>query len=246
MNVITNRQLVYCLVFLTTALLVFELTPLDTLVQNFFFDKNANLWIWNKSEPIGRLFFYDGPKRLLIVFELGLAAALGWSYYSGQYSHLRSGIRVATLSIIFVPLIVASLKAVTNVACPKDILLYGGSLPLVDVFQHYPLGERPGTMQRCFPAGHASGFFALMALSYCFASPRSKAITVGLAVSIGWAVGIYKMMIGDHFLSHTVISMLIAWMVMCLIHMIDESVSNRLVRTGNEPPINDLVGDESA
>lgn len=224
MNTAHGRHLAYGLAVLVMALLFIELTPLDRMVQNAFYDGNVNSWLWNKNEPVGRLFFYDGPKRVLIAFALGLIAALGWSYYSGKYRHLRSGIRVAVLSIILVPLIVASLKAVTNVACPKDLLLYGGNIPFVDVFQQYPLGERPTSLQRCFPAGHASGFFALMALSYCFVSRRSKVLIIGLAVSIGWTVGVYKMMIGDHFLSHTVISMVISWNVMCVLGLIEERI----------------------
>lgn len=227
MNSEGGKHLVYGLCFLVATLLLFELSPLDVVVQNAFYDGNVNLWFWSKSEPIGRLLFYDGPKRVLIAFALSLIAALGWSYYSGNYHHLRSGIRVAVLSIILVPLIVAILKAVTNVACPKDLLLYGGSLPFVDLFQQYPLGERPTSLQRCFPAGHASGFFALMALSYCFVSGRSKTLIIGLAVLIGWTVGIYKMMIGDHFLSHTLISMVIAWIVMCVLGLIEEGMLKR-------------------
>jgi membrane-associated PAP2 superfamily phosphatase len=29
--------------------------------------------------------------------------------------------------------------------------------------------------------------------------------------------GLYKMVIGDHFLSHTIISMLLAWLIACLV-----------------------------
>lgn len=244
MIITRGKRLIYGLALLIAALFVFELSPIDIWVQNALYDGNVNLWLWNKSDPVGRLFFYDGPKRVLIAFALSLMAALGWSYYSGKYRHLRSGIRVAVLTIILVPLIVASLKAVTNVACPKDLLLYGGNIPFVDVFQQYPLGERPTSLQRCFPAGHASGFFALMALSYCFTSHRTKASVIGLAILIGWIVGLYKMMIGDHFLSHTFVSMMVAWVVMCGLGLIEAALSNRSVQVAGEPSINRFSRDE--
>lgn len=38
-----------------------------------------------------------------------------------------------------------------------------------------------------------------------------------MAISIGWALGLYKMFIGDHFLSHTLVTMLLAWLMILLI-----------------------------
>ena len=34
---------------------------------------------------------------------------------------------------------------------------------------------------------------------------------------IGWSMGTYKMLIGDHFLSHTVITMILAWLLILVI-----------------------------
>lgn len=38
-----------------------------------------------------------------------------------------------------------------------------------------------------------------------------------MAMVIGWSMGSYKMLIGDHFLSHTVITMILAWLLILLI-----------------------------
>jgi membrane-associated PAP2 superfamily phosphatase len=37
------------------------------------------------------------------------------------------------------------------------------------------------------------------------------------ALTIGWGTGGYKMLIGDHFLSHTIVTMLIAWLLILTI-----------------------------
>ncbi len=34
-----------------------------------------------------------------------------------------------------------------------------------------------------------------------------------LAAATGWIMGAYKMLIGDHFLSHTIVTMLLAWLI---------------------------------
>jgi membrane-associated PAP2 superfamily phosphatase len=34
---------------------------------------------------------------------------------------------------------------------------------------------------------------------------------------LGWSTASYKMLIGDHFLSHTVVTMILAWLIILLI-----------------------------
>jgi membrane-associated PAP2 superfamily phosphatase len=90
----------------------------------------------------------------------------------------------------------------------------------VNVFECY-LREfkekNPGCKIKSWPAGHASGGFALLSLFFLFKSRRNQKRAVIIALSIGFSMGIYKMLIGDHFLSHTIITMLIAWLIILLI-----------------------------
>ena len=39
----------------------------------------------------------------------------------------------------------------------------------------------------------------------------------GCGVILGWTFGVYKMLIGDHFLSHTLVSMCLAWLVSLMV-----------------------------
>jgi membrane-associated PAP2 superfamily phosphatase len=71
--------------------------------------------------------------------------------------------------------------------------------------------------QKCWPAGHASGGFALLSLIFLFHSRKNKIIAGSIAMVIGWSMGSYKMLIGDHFLSHTTITMILAWLLILLI-----------------------------
>ena len=49
------------------------------------------------------------------------------------------------------------------------------------------------------------------------------------ALITGWSMGYYKMLIGDHFLSHTVIVMIIAWLtVLSIVKFVDIIESLRL------------------
>jgi membrane-associated PAP2 superfamily phosphatase len=67
-------------------------------------------------------------------------------------------------------------------------------------------------------AGHASGGFALLSLFFLFKTARKSIGVVLFALTIGWSMGLYKMAIGDHFLSHTIITMLIAWLIILIVY----------------------------
>ncbi|MEK9660265.1 MAG: phosphatase PAP2 family protein, partial [Alphaproteobacteria bacterium] len=106
----------------------------------------------------------------------------------------------------------------TNVACPANLSLFGGTIDHVRLFEPYPAGARPQSIQRCFPAGHASGGFALLAMAALFRSSRSRLCAAAGALALGGAMAGYKMAIGDHFLSHTLVTLEIAIILTGLIH----------------------------
>ena len=56
-----------------------------------------------------------------------------------------------------------------------------------------------------------------MALFFLFKKPRNQKIALGVALVLAWVTGGYKMSIGDHFLSHTLISMILGWLIILLI-----------------------------
>ena len=56
-----------------------------------------------------------------------------------------------------------------------------------------------------------------MALFFLFKTPinQKRALIIGLVV--GWSMGTYKMLLGDHFLSHIIITMMMAWIIILII-----------------------------
>jgi membrane-associated PAP2 superfamily phosphatase len=50
-------------------------------------------------------------------------------------------------------------------------------------------------------------------------------------------MGAYKMAIGDHFLSHTVVSMLLAWLIINLIVIADDRLQTGILK-GLQPAVN--------
>lgn len=216
-----RRQLLFTGLALLAGFAWFELTPTDLWLQQWLYDAQAQAWIWSRKEPVTRFLLYDGAKGLLVLFALTLLMSLVFCRRSAWLARHCRGIRIVVLSLILVPICVSTLKATTNVACPRSLEAFGGELPYIKVLEPYPADARPDRRERCFPAGHASGGFALMSLMFLFASPRRRRAALVGGLLAGWITGGYKMVIGDHFFSHTLISMLLAWFIINLIVMAD-------------------------
>ena len=194
---------------------IFEYTGVDLWVQDHFFNPATQQWIVDGKAPGPRFWFYDGPKILIILAGLGIlvlaAMPQKWRPRLPLAKIGRKHLWIAFLTIGTVPAVIGQLKASTNIFCPSEIRRYGGDVPYVRVVESYPENDRPERRGRCFPAGHASGGFALVALMGLALSRRGQRMGLAVAMSFGWAMGLYQMLKGSHYLSHTVITMLLAW-----------------------------------
>lgn len=210
-----DRTLGPAIALLLLLFLAFEYTGIDLWVQDHFYNFTTRAWIVDGNAPGPRLCFYDGPKVAIIVVGVAiLALALcpqKWRARLPFRGVSRRHLWVAFLTLGTVPAAIGQLKATTNVFCPSEIRRYGGDVPYVRVVEHYPAGDRPERCGRCFPAGHASGGFALVALMGLALTRRGQKVGLALAFAVGWGMGLYQMMKGAHYLSHTVITMLLAW-----------------------------------
>lgn len=231
---LTKQLWITALVF-SAVVLFFGLSGTDIWVQRHFYNSITHQWIVDTNNPILKFIFYDGIKRLLIVvgvlFLLGLIA--GWKRpWMVPY---RRGLMIVVLSSIVVPLVVGSFKAVTNIPCPKSLDIFDGTYPHTCVWEKYPSKFCHLEKQKCWPAGHASGGFALLSLIFLFRSRKNKIAAASTAMAIGWSMGTYKMLIGDHFLSHTVITMIMAWLLILLIAMSVDTIKNHFTKVKERP-----------
>ena len=80
----------------------------------------------------------------------------------------KKGLIIVLLSAVFIPLIIGSLKAITNTPCPCNIVNFNGVYPDIKVFDSYPKDFIQESKIKCWPAGHASMGFSLMALFFLF------------------------------------------------------------------------------
>jgi len=215
-----NKQIVLTTVVLIFTVIFFGTSDIDIIVQDKFFDASTHHWIVDKELEPYKFIFYVGIKKLLILFAVSILLALIFLRNNKTVIAYRKGLILIVLSAIFVPVVVGGLKKATNMPCPKNEIHYGGVYPSTKVWESYPKTFKQPSKIRCFPAGHASGGFSLLSLFFLFRKRRNRILALVGALTIGWSMGLYKMLIGDHFLSHTVISMILAWLIVLVLQKI--------------------------
>ncbi|MGB5919760.1 phosphatase PAP2 family protein, partial [Arcobacter sp.] len=190
-----NTHILYTALCLSFVIVLFAFTPLDIYVQNFFYKFDTHTWLIDKHDPIIKYIFYNGIKKVLMIFSLLVLFTLIVFRKNKLVKMYRNGLIIVLLSSYTVPFVVVSLKDVTNMPCPKNIEYYGGKYPDVNIFQSYPKDFKEKRI-RCWPAGHASAGFALMSIFFLFKKRKNQIIALSFALFIAWNMALYKMFIG--------------------------------------------------
>ncbi len=212
-----NKQIILIFFILIFSIIFFALSNVDIVVQDKLFNYTTHTWILDKNLEPYKFIFYDGIKKILILFAVIFLIALTFFRKNNLIQEYKTGILIVVLSAIAVPAIVGALKQNTNMPCPKNEIHYGGKMVRTAVWQSYNEPYKSMDKIACWPAGHASGGFALLSLFFLFKTKRNKIFALIGGLTVGWSMGIYKMLIGDHFLSHTIITMIIAWFIILII-----------------------------
>ncbi len=211
-----NKQIVITFILLISVIAFFGLTDVDLYLQDKFYNFQTHEWMVDKQLQPFKFLFYDGLKRAIILVGVVLIFTYLYSKITGKLKTYQRGLLIVSISAILIPVVVGGLKKTTNMPCPHAEIRYNGDVHRVAVWECYTDENRPQKKKACWPAGHASGGFALMSLFFLFRSRKNKIIALSSALIIAWTMGSYKMLVGDHFFSHTLITMLIAWLIILL------------------------------
>lgn len=210
-----DRLLWPAVLLLGGVIALFEFTEIDLGLQDYFYDAGARRWVVDAANPLGRLIFYNGPKAVIILIAVAvLVLAFGPARWRDRLRFARRDLWVGALTLITVPVLAGIGKNTTNTFCPSEIRRYGGDVPYVKLCEPYAADDRPDRKGHCFPAGHASGGFALLGLLWLRRTRAWKLGGLALGLGTGWWMGGYQMLKGAHYLSHSVVTMLLAWIVL--------------------------------
>lgn len=149
-------------------------------------------------------------RELSIAAWLVVLAAWLVARFRRSAQHLRRPLLYLLVAVAASTLLVSLAKSWSNVDCPWDLVRYGGTRAYFGLFEAKSAGLARGM---CFPAGHASGGYAWLALYFFFAMVRPQWRWWGLAVGLGVGLlfGIAQQLRGAHFLSHDIAAAAICW-----------------------------------
>ncbi|WP_078059816.1 phosphatase PAP2 family protein [Xanthomonas massiliensis] len=182
----------------------------DPWLADHLFHAEGGRWALRDAWFTTHLVHRDG--KYLSTLAGGVAAGLfAASWRWPALRPWRRALGYAVAAVVLSTLAVSVLKHLTGMDCPWDLQRYGGTRPLLGLFQARPAGLPPPT--ECFPAGHASAGYAWMSLYFAALLARPRWRWAGLAAGIGLGLlfGFSQQLRGAHFLSHDVATALVCW-----------------------------------
>lgn len=122
--------------------------------------------------------------------------------------------------------VVQTLKGASGHSCPWDINTFGGQGIWFPLFESVDKVIGPG---RCWPGGHASGGFAIIAGYFAFRESRRQLARWVLAIgmTLGVIMSLVQMARGAHFLSHNLWSLWLVWATCFVIDLVLHLLQNR-------------------
>ncbi|MCB1801198.1 MAG: phosphatase PAP2 family protein [Gammaproteobacteria bacterium] len=191
------------------ALSVFQFGGLDEWIIGHFFDPALQAFPLKHGFWTERI-LHDGGRRLMLALAglLAFALAVSWSALRWQAWRLRLAylLLVVLLSVSAVNLG----KQFSNVDCPWDLAVYGGERVHYGLFDAKPLDAPRG---RCFPGGHSSAGFALLALYFVglSAGVRRPGLLLLPGILVGSLFAVDQWVRGAHFPSHDLTTAYLCW-----------------------------------
>lgn len=186
-----------------------QYSGLDEWLIRPFYDANSQSWPYQSVWFIAG-FLHKGGRDFIALIGGGLVLTLIGSFFYRPLSKYRRDLVYLVLGMASGILIVALLKNSTHIYSPSKLLQYGGELPHIRIFDSVapdlPIGH-------AFPAGHASGAFALISFYFLLALYGSKwrYPALGFCLSLGFIFGLAQQARGKHFFSHDLFSLAICW-----------------------------------
>ena len=210
------RSGVWTLAFALFMMLIYPTFDLDFHLSNLFFDAQQQRFTL-RGHPILNVWLHTGIKWVMVcvaLVSLALAISAHWLVKLKPY---QSALFWVFIGLVLSTSAVAILKHDSMHACPWDLTIYGGDLPFFDLFKNPPAGTKSGG---CFPAGHPSGGFALIAFYFAFRRYRARfaGAMLWLGILMGLAMGLVQIIRGAHFLSHVLWSGWVVWLTLLLLY----------------------------
>ena len=190
----------------------------DFWLTQLFFDPLAKVFP-QREAPLFTQVGHTALKWLVVAIGLTGLVLVIVSVWVTRWRAWRQALILFLLMVASSTILVSLLKAASTHSCPWDLVEFGGHA------QWFPLFGPPSAMPgsgRCWPGGHASGGFALIAGYFVLREKHPRwarwALVTGLA--LGTIMSGVQMARGAHFLSHNLWTLWIVWATCILLYLL--------------------------
>lgn len=214
--------------------LLFDQTRLDRLISDLLLDPSSHLFIyqhdywfekithkWPRILPdwtgelaiIGALLSFVWPRLARFPRAAGLLEGIRIAPVLRFTTQYRRDLLFVVTAFALSTTIIHYLKSHTGVYCPVETTLYGGDKPHLEWFSNFSLWNKAGD-GRCWPGGHASSGFTLLALYFVALRhrwPHARKLLAAILV-IGCLYGTTRVLQGWHYMSHTFWAGIVVWL----------------------------------
>lgn len=205
------------LVIIGFALVLLEHSGVDLWLADRWFAWEGEQWSLRHHWLTYDVIHHHG-KQFIILLGLSLLGAFAASWRVSRLRLWRWPLGYALVCMTVLPATIAYLKKINTVACPWDLARYGGEQVYLHNFEHELIQYTGGG---CFPSGHASGGYALLALYFAaLAYTRNAWLLLLPGLLIGTVFALGQQARGAHFLSHDLWTLAICWFGSVLLFLI--------------------------
>ena len=195
---------------LMASLLIFEPSALDLGLARLMYVPESG-FIGGKSFFLEDI-LHDRAKQLVIVFAVLAIIGFALSCVLPRFVSWRRRLGYVVLALGVSTALVTPVKAFTAVQCPWSLDEFGGQEVYSGLLGPRPTTTKPG---RCWPGGHASAGFSLLALFFALRDlkPRAARACLVFAIGLGTVFSLGRMLQGAHFFSHNLWTFLFDWLI---------------------------------
>ncbi|WP_417762504.1 phosphatase PAP2 family protein [Shewanella sp.] len=207
-----TNKLVFPFLFGVLAITIINIFHIDIVLAKSLFSLEGGVQWHLRHQVLFERVLHNGGRQLVTLMATALLIAAVISQWVPKWRHYRRSILMTMLSILSTILLVRYGKAITNVSCPWDLVMFGGDKPLV-MFPDTLFSQQ--TLGQCYPGGHSSGAFAWVVMYY-FAlvnKPAWRKPLLSLAIGLGAVFAMTQELRGAHFFSHDLTSLWLAWLI---------------------------------
>jgi membrane-associated PAP2 superfamily phosphatase len=195
-----------------------DATDGDRVLESRFFDPATGAFPLRYDPFLEVVLHYWTKYLVALVAGLAFAGFL-LSFQVAAFKPQRRALLFVGLAIVLSTAAVSAAKLISTKHCPWDLVEFGGGVAYTRLLEQTPHGTRPG---HCFPAGHTSTGFSLLAFYFVGRARRDPRLArAGLAVGLaaGLALGFGRMLQGAHFLSHVLWSGIVCWLAILFVYV---------------------------